>query len=385
VSDPLLAVEGLTIHFDTEAGRVRAVDGVDFTVEPGETVCLVGESGSGKTVTCEALTKLVPMPPGEIVGGRAVFDGTDLTELSSRELRAFRGDRIAHVFQNPGSALDPVYTVGDQLVETIRYHRDAGEAAARRRAVDLLDQVGIPNAASRADEYPHEFSGGMRQRVVVAMALANDPDLLIADEPTTALDVTIEAQLLELLDGIQAERDMAMLYVTHDLGVVAELADEVVVLYAGKVMERGPVEDVFRRPAHPYTQALLRAIPGRGERESIGGTLPDPTAPPDGCRFHPRCPFAVEECGEGDHPAVQAAGVQAAACVYYDDATRYDAATVRDAGARANGDDPDGEPAGSGAGPAGDSGGRGGAADGHEKAADGPTGRPDPADDGGER
>ena len=329
-TEPLLSVSDLAVHFDADAGTVRAVDGVDFEVDPGETVCLVGESGSGKTVTCETVTRLIPTPPGEVVSGEVVFDGTDLTNLSEKQLRSYRGDRIAHVFQNPGNALDPVYTVGDQLVETIRYHRDVSKATARERAIDLLDRVGIPNAPGRVDEYPHEFSGGMRQRVVVAMALANDPDLLIADEPTTALDVTIEAQVLELLAEIQDERDMAMLYVTHDLGVVAELADRVVVMYAGKVMERGPVEDVFRRPAHPYTQALLRSMPGRGERESIGGSLPDPSDPPAGCRFHPRCPHAVEDCRTGDQPSLHEDGVQHVSCVYYDSTSRHEAATVRD-------------------------------------------------------
>jgi len=257
------------------------------------------------------------------------FDGVDLTGCSERELRSYRGDRIAHVFQNPGSALDPVYTVGDQLVETIGYHRDLPAAAARERAVELLDRVGIPDPASRADEYPHEFSGGMRQRVVVALALANDPDLLVADEPTTALDVTIEAGLLELLADLQRERDMAVLYVTHDLGVVAELADRVVVLYAGRVMERAPVERLFRSPAHPYTRALLEAMPGHGERRPIGGSLPDPTDPPDGCRFHPRCPHAVAACRTDPHPEELPVDDGAAACVYHDPRSRGDPATLR--------------------------------------------------------
>jgi peptide/nickel transport system ATP-binding protein len=329
VSDPLLSVEDLTVTFDTDDGTVTAVEDVSFEVAAGETVCLVGESGSGKTVACESLTGLLPSPPGEVVSGRVRFDGTDLTGLSEAGLREYRGDRIAHVFQNPGSALDPVYTVGDQLVETVGYHRDLPRAAARERAVELLDRVGIPDAATRADDYPHEFSGGMRQRVVVALALANDPDLLVADEPTTALDVTIEAQILDLLADLQRERDLALLYVTHDLGVVAELADRVVVLYAGRVMERAPVGRLFRSPAHPYTRALLAAMPGHGERQPIGGTLPDPTDPPDGCRFHPRCPYAVDACREGAHPEEFPTADGAAACVYHDPQGREDPAEIR--------------------------------------------------------
>ncbi|RBI63040.1 ABC transporter ATP-binding protein [halophilic archaeon] len=319
MADPLLSVEDLHTRFDTRDGTVRAVDGVSFEVDCGETVCLVGESGSGKTVTCESVTKLVPMPPGEITGGRIVFDGEDLTERSEKQLRAVRGNRIAHVFQNPQNALDPVYTVGEQLVEAVQFHRDVGDAAARRRAVDLLERVGIPKAPTRVDDYPHQFSGGMRQRAVIAMALASDPDLLVADEPTTALDVTIEAQILDLLADLQAERDMAVLFVTHDLGVVAEIADRVVVMYGGKVMERGDVHEVFDRPSHPYTRALLDCLPGQGrDLQPIGGSLADPVDPPSGCRFHPRCPHATDECRrDGQPPLRTVGGTQQASCVYY--------------------------------------------------------------------
>ncbi|WP_232700894.1 ABC transporter ATP-binding protein [Halobacterium wangiae] len=319
MSDPLLSVRDLHTQFDTQEGTVRAVDGVSFDVQPGETICLVGESGSGKTVACESITKLIPTPPGKITSGEVNFDGENLAELSSKELEAYRGGRIGHVFQNPQGALDPVYTVGDQLVEAIRLHRDVPKNVARERAVELLDRVGIGDVEERIDDYPHQFSGGMKQRVVIAMALACDPDLLIADEPTTALDVTIQAQVLRLLDDLQAERGMAMVFVTHDLGVVAEIADRVVVMYAGKVMETGDVYQVFENPSHPYTKALLNCLPGRGRTlETIGGTLPDPTDPPEGCRFHPRCPHAVPACEQGGQPDFEdVGGTHDVSCVLY--------------------------------------------------------------------
>ncbi|WP_079890806.1 ABC transporter ATP-binding protein [Halococcus agarilyticus] len=334
MSDPLLSVEGLRTQFHTDEGTVKAVDGVSFDVSQGETVCLVGESGSGKTVACESITRILPSPPGEIVGGRVSFDGDDLTERPPSQLTEVRGGRIAHIFQNPQGALDPVYSVGAQIVETIQLHDDANDAAARKRAIDLLERVGIPEAASRFDEYPHEFSGGMKQRVVIAMALAGKPDLLIADEPTTALDVTTQAGILDLLNDITAERDMAILFVTHDLGVVAEIADRVVVLYAGKVMERGGVHAIFETPAHPYTQALFRCLPGRGDRETIGGSFPDPTDPPEGCRFHPRCPHAIEACAEGDQPPLEPVDPDhTASCVFHGEG--YDAAAVHEGAASA--------------------------------------------------
>ncbi|WP_254536342.1 ABC transporter ATP-binding protein [Halomarina litorea] len=328
-SEPLLSVRDLHVHFDTDEGVVRAVDGVSFDVERGETVCVVGESGSGKTVTCESITQLIPMPPGRIAGGEVLFDGMNLAEFSEKELRSVRGDRIAHVFQNPQGALNPVYTVGTQIIEAIRLHRDVSKAEARARSVDLLDRVGIPDAAARVDDYPHEFSGGMKQRVVIAMALASDPDLLIADEPTTALDVTIQAQILRLLNDLQAEYDMSIVFVTHDLGVVAEIADRVVVMYAGKVMERGGVFDVFEDPAHPYTQGLLDCLPGTGGMmNAIQGSLPDLTDPPDGCRFNPRCPHAVEDCRTGEQPAHETvADDHDVSCVYY--RAGYDESVVR--------------------------------------------------------
>jgi peptide/nickel transport system ATP-binding protein len=327
-TEPLLSVRDLRTTFDTQAGPLRAVDGVSFDVEAGETVCVVGESGSGKTVTCESVARLLD-DGGRVVDGEVRYRGTDLTAASEERLRSVRGDEIGYVFQNPQGALDPVYTVGEQITEAIHIHREVPEAEARRTAVDLLDRVGIPNPTARADDYPHEFSSGMRQRVATAVALAADPDLLIADEPTTALDVTLQASVLRLFRELQADREMAILFVTHDLGVVAEMADRVVVMYAGKVMERGPVETVLSDPAHPYTRALLRCLPGRpAAAEGIEGHIPDPTAPPDGCRFHPRCPHAVEDCRQGSQPPFEDAGEsQTAACVFY--GPDHDAETVR--------------------------------------------------------
>ncbi len=328
-SDPLLDVRDLKTHFHTDDGTLRAVDGVSFDVEEGETVCIVGESGSGKSVTSESITRIIPIPPGEIVGGQVIFDGMDLTTMSSKELQKVRGNRISHVFQNPQGALNPVYTIGTQISEALRIHREVTKAEARERAVDLLDRVGIPDAGQRVDEYPHQFSGGMKQRAVIAMALACQPDLLIADEPTTALDVTIQAQILRLLKDLQDEFGMSVIFVTHDLGVVAEIADRVVVMYAGKVMERGDVYDVFENPSHPYTEALLRCRPGQGSaREAIPGSLPSMIDPPPGCRFAPRCPHAIEDCREGDQPRLEPTTSEehVASCVFHQDG--YDSTVV---------------------------------------------------------
>lgn len=315
-----LSVRDLRTHFHTDEGTVRAVDGVSFDVDAGETVAIVGESGSGKTVTAESLTRIFRSPPGEIVGGEVVFDGVDLTGLSDDELREYRGARIAHVFQNPQGALNPVYTVGWQLREAVILHRDvSGEGEANSISAELLDDVGIPDAEATLDRYPHELSGGQKQRVVIAMALAGQPDLLVADEPTTALDVTTQAGIIELLDDLQEEFGMAVLYITHDLGVVASIADSVVVMYGGKVMEKGSVADVLETPAHPYTRALMRCLPGRGEESEAGlsGEPPDPASPSTGCRFHPRCPDAVEDCSEGEQPPLRSVGEQEVSCLYY--------------------------------------------------------------------
>ena len=301
-SDDLLVVEDLRTSFETEAGELTAVDGIEFSVDRGETVCIVGESGSGKTVATESITRLVKQPPGRVEGSIR-FDGTEIMDLDEPDLREIRGNRIANIFQNPQDAMNHCYSVGWQIVEAIQVHQDISDEAARTRAVDLLDRVGIPNASARFDDYPHEFSGGQKQRAMIAMALIGNPDLLIADEPTTALDVTIQAQILSLLGDLQEEFNMGILLVTHDLGVVAEIADRVVVMYAGKVMERGSVFDIFDTPAHPYTQELMKCLPGRGTTlEGIEGTIPDPVNPPDGCRFAGRCDHAITPCFQGEQP-----------------------------------------------------------------------------------
>ncbi|MFC4544303.1 ABC transporter ATP-binding protein [Halosolutus amylolyticus] len=305
---PLLEISNLHTYFRTDSEDVRAVDGVSLSVEPGETVAIVGESGSGKTVTSEAITRLFKSPPGYIPEGSIRINGREITELSDDELRQVRGAEVSHIFQNPQGALNPVYTIGWQIREAIQLHADVTKSEARERAVELLTQVGIPEASSRLDDYPHEFSGGMKQRVLIAIALACEPDLLIADEPTTALDVTIQAQILKLLKELQEQRDMGMLFITHDLGVVAEIADRVAVMYAGKIMEKGSVVDVFETPAHPYTRALLDCLPGRGGIGGIPGDLPDPRSPPPGCRFADRCPHAIDACRTDEQPRMHQVG-----------------------------------------------------------------------------
>ena len=321
MTDKLLSVTNLQTRFHTDDGTVRAVDGVSFDVDRGETVCIVGESGSGKTVASESITRLVQSPPGEIDADSVLFDGRDVLSLNDNQLQSIRGGKIGHVFQNPQGALNPVYTVGWQITEAITLHRDVSDETAREHAIDLLDRVGIPEAATRFDDYPHEFSGGMKQRVVIAMALSSEPDLLIADEPTTALDATIQAQILRLLSDLQEDFDMGILLITHDLGIVAQIADRVVVMYAGKVMEQGDVYEIFENPSHPYTRALLACLPGRGnETRAIGGSLPSATDPPDGCRFHPRCPHAIDSCRNDDQPALVPADGDpdhTVSCVYY--------------------------------------------------------------------
>jgi oligopeptide/dipeptide ABC transporter ATP-binding protein len=299
----LLAVSNLRTWFRSASGPIRAVDGVDFTLEPGRTLGIVGESGSGKSVSALSIMRLID-PPGEIQEGSSiVFDGRELTTLSERELESIRGAAISMVFQEPMTSLNPVYTVGDQIAESVRIHRGLKGKAARARALEMLDLVGIPEAARRLDDYPHQLSGGMRQRVMIGMALACNPKLIIADEPTTALDVTIQAQILELLAEIRGRLGMAILLITHDLGVVAEMCDDVVVMYAGRVVERGPVGDVFTTPQHPYTEALLQSIPMLGMTQAeplrvIRGSVPSPLDWPEGCRFRPRCDYAFEKCLE---------------------------------------------------------------------------------------
>ena len=298
----LLEVTDLRTWFDTDQGTARAVDGVSFDVQSGETVGIVGESGCGKTVTSLSVLGLLPVPPARILDGSSIrFAGEELVGASTRRMRALRGNEISMIFQEPMSSLNPVYTVGAQICEALRLHRDMGRKEARREAVRLLDEVGIAGPERRVDEYPHQLSGGMRQRVMIAMALSCAPELLIADEPTTALDVTIQAQILELVAELRRTRGMAVLLITHDLGVVAEVCDRVVVMYAGQVVERGTVDEIFSQPRHPYTRGLLRSLPSLEDRgrklEPIRGTVPPPTDWPEGCRFQARCSLAEERCG----------------------------------------------------------------------------------------
>jgi peptide/nickel transport system ATP-binding protein len=295
----LLEVKDLKTYFRTDDGVVKAVDGVSFEVEKGKTLGIVGESGSGKSVTCLTIMGL-NAKRNTITSGEALFRGDNLLTMSSRRLRDIRGNDIAMIFQDPMTSLNPVHKIGRQLVEAIMLHRDVTKAQARSRALDLLKAVGIPRAERRIDDYPHQFSGGMRQRVMIAMSLANDPDLLIADEPTTALDVTTQAQILELMNRLQREFGSAIIIITHDLGVVAETADEVVVMYAARVAEKGTVDEIFNRPHHPYTWGLLGSLP-RLDTETerlvqIPGQPPSLLNPPRGCRFHPRCPYVMEVC-----------------------------------------------------------------------------------------
>lgn len=319
----LLTVERLRVGFAAEDGKdVTVVDGVSFTVGEAEGFGLVGESGCGKSVTVYAVLGLLPSPPGRVLGGRGVFRGRDLLAMDRRELRKVLGKEIGMVFQEPSTFLNPVLTVGEQIVEPMFAHGVVGSAKeARERAVELVRRVGIPFPERRFRAYPHELSGGMRQRAMIAMALACGPALLVADEPTTALDVTVQAQIMDLLEELRAERRMSLLLITHNLGLVAESTERLVVMYAGKVVESGPTREVLRSPLHPYTQGLLKAVPGLdglGRRlYAIPGVVPSPSAMPPGCRFAPRCPYAMPRCREGDPAWVEAEPGRGVACVLY--------------------------------------------------------------------
>ena len=318
MTEPLLEVRDLRTVFRSGGATVPAVDGVSFSIGRGRTLGLVGESGCGKSVTSLSIMGLVPRPPGEIVGGEIMFEGRDLLKLSAKQMRQVRGNAIAMVFQEPMTSLNPVFTVGDQIVEAIVAHEPIGPAEARTRAIEMLRRVRIPSPERRIDDYPHQMSGGMRQRVMIAMALACAPRLLIADEPTTALDVTIQAQILDLMRRLRDETGAAILLITHSLGVVAELADEVAVMYAGRIVERAPVAALFDDPQHPYTLGLLGSIPRMAlEQErltTIEGAVPNPSALPSGCRFHPRCPFADTRCRAESPPLATLAPEHLVAC-----------------------------------------------------------------------
>ena len=315
----LLEIRDLKTWFAVDGGgEFPAVDGISLSLDAGRTLGIVGESGCGKSVTALSIMGLVPQPPGRIAGGEILFEGIDLLRLPPAAMRELRGDRIAMIFQEPMTSLNPAFTVGDQIVEGIQRHRSMRRDAAKALAVEMLEQVHIPAPEQRFNDYPHKLSGGMRQRVMIAMALACKPKLLIADEPTTALDVTIQAQILDLMRTLRAETGTAIILITHDLGVVAELADDVAVMYAGRVVERAKVADLFAQPQHPYTIGLLGSIPRLDVEQdrlaAIEGQVPNPLAPAAGCRFHPRCPFVVERCRSDEPPIVDVGGGHLAAC-----------------------------------------------------------------------
>jgi peptide/nickel transport system ATP-binding protein len=324
MTDPLLEICGLETHFITDDGVVRAVDGVDISVSRGETVGVVGESGCGKTVTALSVLKLIAMPPGKIAAGRILWQGRDLVPLDAAAMSQVRAKEIAMVFQEPMTSLNPVYTVGEQIAEVIRLHEGFKRREAMDRAVEMLKLVHIPNPEKRVKDYPHQFSGGMRQRVMIAMALACNPKLLIADEPTTALDVTIQAQILDLLQEMKSRIGMAVMLITHAMGVVAETTQRVVVMYAGKVVEEAGVEELFAQPLHPYTQGLIRSIPRidtaavrKTRLEAIAGVVPNLLRPPPGCRFALRCRFAKDVCHQAPPPLREIAPGHKVACVLY--------------------------------------------------------------------
>jgi oligopeptide/dipeptide ABC transporter ATP-binding protein len=321
-SRPLLAVEDLVTAFDTEQGRIRAVDGVSFRVGRGRTVGIVGESGCGKTVTALSIVRLLPRPAARILSGSVMFEGEDLVEAPLERLHQVRGNRISMIFQEPMTALNPVHRIGRQITEGLRLHRSLSDTEALGMARDMLERVGIPSPEVRLTEYPHQLSGGMRQRVMIAMALICEPALIIADEPTTALDVTIQAQILELLQKMQNESGTSIILITHDLGVIAETCDDVVVMYAGRVAEQGPVAEVFARPLHPYTRGLLESIPRlstprKTRLKTIEGMVPALSDMPDGCRFNNRCPFADRQCAAHYPTMTSAATEHLVACHHW--------------------------------------------------------------------
>ncbi|MFI6817063.1 ABC transporter ATP-binding protein [Nonomuraea sp. NPDC050328] len=320
-NEPLLAVDNLHVEFHTRAGVVRAVNGVSYTLHPGETLAVLGESGSGKSVTAQAIMGILDMPPAVIPHGEIRFRGTDLLKLSEDARTQVRGQRIAMIFQDALSALNPVFTVGWQISEMFRVHRGLNKRDAMKKAVELMDRVRIPAAKQRVNDYPHQFSGGMRQRIMIAMSIALDPEVLIADEPTTALDVTVQAQIMELLAELQRESNMGLILITHDLGVVADVADKIAVMYGGRIVENAPVHEIYKAPAHPYTKGLLESIPRvdlKGqELYAIKGLPPNLLDMPTGCAFHPRCPYRQDNCVTDVPPLHEISGVRSSACHYW--------------------------------------------------------------------
>ncbi|WP_369202335.1 ABC transporter ATP-binding protein [Streptomyces sp. PU-14G] len=319
----LLEVRDLHVEFHTRDGVAKAVNGVDCGLEAGETLAVLGESGSGKSVTAQAIMGILDMPPGRITGGEIVFQGRDLLTLPGQERRQIRGAKMAMIFQDALSALNPVLTVGYQLAEMFRVHQGASRKEARAKAVELMERVRIPAARQRVGDYPHQFSGGMRQRIMIAMALALEPDLIIADEPTTALDVTVQAQVMELLADLQREFNMGLILITHDLGVVADVADKIAVMYAGRIVETAPVKELYKAPAHPYTQGLLDSIPRLdqkgGQLNVIRGMPPNLSQIPPGCAYNPRCPMARAVCRRDEPPLYEVSARRASACHFWEE------------------------------------------------------------------
>ncbi|MBA3945763.1 MAG: ABC transporter ATP-binding protein [Herpetosiphonaceae bacterium] len=316
----LLRVKGLKTYFHSEEGTIKAVDGVDFTVQAGEVLGIVGESGCGKSVTALSIMRLISSP-GEIAGGEVIFDGDDLLELPAEQMRKLRGNHIAMIFQQPTTSLNPVFRIGDQIAEVLKVHKQLNDTEAKARTEELLTMVGFPDPRRRMGNYPHQLSGGMCQRVMIAMGLACDPELLIADEPTTALDVTIQAQILDLMRNLKEQINTAIILITHDLGVVAEMVDNVLVMYAGKVVEYAPVNGIFDAPKHPYTQGLLASIPVQGvvkeELDAIPGSVPSLLDLPPGCRFAPRCPYRMAKCDQEEPPLIKLEGNRLVRCWLY--------------------------------------------------------------------
>ncbi len=310
MSEKFLSVKDLNVHYITSQADVYAVNGVSFDLERGKTLGLVGETGAGKTTIARSILRILPDPPAKLLGGSIEFDGQSIYDISEKEMQKIRGDKITMIFQDPMTALNPTMTVGEQIAEVVALHNGGNKEDAKQRAIEMLETVGIP--AERYVEYPHQFSGGMKQRVVIAIALACSPDLLLADEPTTALDVTIQAQVLDLMRELNQKNNTSMILITHDLGVVAEMCDEVAIVYAGQIIEKGTLEDVFDYPKHPYTHGLFGALPSMKDEDEddeylhpIAGMPPDPTKLPEGCYFSPRCPHATDKCRSGDVPVVE--------------------------------------------------------------------------------
>jgi peptide/nickel transport system ATP-binding protein len=316
---PLLEVRDLSVHFFTDEGVVRAVEQVSFEIYQGKILGVVGESGCGKSVTSLSILRLIPEPPGKIVGGQIFFEGQDLLQLDQKQMVHVRGNEISMIFQEPMTSLNPVFTIGDQIMEAILFHQGLNKSEARRKTIEMLDRVKIPSPETRIDAYPHQLSGGMRQRAMIAMALSCQPKLLIADEPTTALDVTIQDEILKLLKEIQKQMGMAVILITHDLGVISQMADQVVVMYAGRIVERSPIESILEQMRHPYTRGLVNSIPHLEERKerlsTIPGQVPDPMHLPVGCKFHPRCYLMIEDCKKEEPPLFQVDNEHYSRCI----------------------------------------------------------------------